>query len=60
MLKALFSEVAWASFIRAGLGMGSSDVESSQGDEGRGERKGISCERTFGAQGLKGKFWHKR
>ncbi len=46
-----YSATAFESFLRAGLGVGSSEPV----EEGEGEgRKGISCERTFSAAGLEG------
>lgn len=51
LITALMSEVSSSSLITAGLGLGATEHSSRGGGPGSSEpgRKGISCERTFGA-----------
>lgn len=57
LLTALLSDISSSSLIQAGLGLGStqhSSRASGGGEGGEPGRKGISCERTFGAMSLPG------
>jgi len=45
-LMALFSKTAFDFFVRAGLGLGSTEAAPKEDEHGHG-RKGISCERSF-------------
>jgi hypothetical protein len=51
LLTALLSDISSSSLIEAGLGLGATEHSSRGGGPGSSEpaRKGISCERTFGA-----------
>jgi DNA polymerase kappa len=51
LLTALLSDISSSSLIEAGLGLGAMEHSSRGGGPGSSEpaRKGISCERTFGA-----------
>jgi nucleotidyltransferase/DNA polymerase involved in DNA repair len=51
LLTALLSDISSSSLIEAGLGLGATEHHARGGGEGSSEpgRKGISCERTFGA-----------
>lgn len=51
LLTALLSDISSSSLMEAGLGLGSTEHSSRGGGPGSSEpgRKGISCERTFGA-----------
>lgn len=61
LLTALLSDISSSSLIEAGLGLGATQ-HSSRGSGGGGEnatepgRKGISCERTFGAMSSAGEM----
>lgn len=51
LLTALLSDISSSSLIEAGLGLGATEHHAKGGGEGSSQpgRKGISCERTFGA-----------
>ncbi|QDZ23916.1 DNA polymerase kappa [Chloropicon primus] len=49
LILALFSKISFESFLRAGLGISSSEAVGAAQDDQDAGRKGISCERTFGS-----------
>jgi hypothetical protein len=49
LLSALLSDISSSSLMHAGLGLGATEHSSRGGEAGEPARKGISCERTFGA-----------